>query len=153
MREQETDGFAIMRPPTSLRQRRTNIYRLNLVASLLLLRMRHGIRHNQTTQTAIIQIADGVPRKNGVSHDGIDFLCAMLNDGVGCLNKRATCIGHVIHDDGDFILDITDEDHSGNFIWARTFFVDKCELQVEAVGDCSCSLYNACQSTPYNKCF
>lgn len=129
-----------MRPPTSLRQRRTNIYRLNLVAGLFLLRMRHGIRHNQTTQTAIIQIADSVARKNGVGYDGIDFLCAVLHYGVGCLDEGAACIGHVVDDDGDFVLDVADEDHAGDFVGPGALFVNKCELEVEAVGDCSCSI-------------
>ena len=140
MGEQETDRLAVVRSPTSLRQRCADIYRLNLVASLFLLRMRHGIRHNQTTQTAIIQIADSVARENGVGHDGIDFLCAVLYYGVGCLDEGAACISHVVHDDGDFVFDVADEDHAGDFVGARALFVDQCELEVEAVGDCGCSI-------------
>lgn len=146
MRKQETDRLAIMRPPTGLRQRRTDIYRLNFVASVLLLRMRHGIRNNQTTQTAVIQITDSISRENGVGHDGIDFLCAVLHNGVGCLDERAACIGHVVHDDGDFVLHVTDEYHSGDFVGPRAFFVDECELEVEAVGDCSCSISGISQT-------
>lgn len=140
MREQETDRLAIMRPPTSLRQRGTDVYRLNLVAGFLLLGMRYGIRNDQTTQTAIIQIADSIARKNSMGHDGVHFLCAVFYYGVGCLDERAACICHVVHDDGDFVLDVADKNHSGDFVGASALFVDKCELEVEAVSDCSRSV-------------
>ena len=67
--------------------------------------------------------------------DGIDFLSAMLHDCVSSFDEGAAGIGHVVNNDGDFALDVSDENHAGNFVRSGTFFVNQGELEVEAVGD------------------
>ena len=66
---------------------------------------------------------------------GNDFFGSVRHDGVGGFHKRAARVRHVVNNDGDFIFDVADENHSRDFAGPGTFFVDEGELEVEAVGD------------------
>lgn len=70
----------------------------------------------------------------------VDFLGAVLHHGIGGLDERAAGVGHVVDDDGDLVLDITDEDHAGDFVGTGTFLVNQSELEVEAIGNGSGSI-------------
>lgn len=139
MREQEANRLAIMRTSTSLRQRRTDINRLDLIAGLFLILMRDGIRRDESAESAAVEVLDGFPRENAVDDDGVDLAGAVLHDGVGGFDEGAAGVGHVVDDDGDLVLDVADEDHAGDFVGTSAFFVDEGELQVEAVCDGGCS--------------
>jgi hypothetical protein len=128
-----------MRPPNRLRQRRTNIHNLQLLTRLHLALHRHRIRHHNSAQLALIQCLDSVSGQNAVCDDGYDFARAVVHHCFGSFDKRAAGVSHVVDEDGDFVFDVADEDHAGDFVGAGALFVDECEAEVEAVGDRGCS--------------
>lgn len=141
MTEQKTHTLPIMRPPTSLRQRRRNINRPQLATSPhLLLRTRHRIRHHHQPQPTPVQRLDRVPAQDTVRDDGDDFGGAVGHDGVGGFDEGAAGVGHVVDEDGDFVGDVADEDHARDFVGASAFFVDEGEAEVETVGDGGCAV-------------
>ena len=71
------------------------------------------------------------------SNDLASFVC---HDGFRGFDERAAGVGHVVYEDGDFVLYVADEDHAGDFVGARALFVDEGEAEVEAVGNGCCSI-------------
>jgi hypothetical protein len=57
----------------------------------------------------------------------------------GSFDERAARIGHVVDEDGDLVFDVADEHHAGDFVRARTLFVDEGKAEVEAIGNRCCS--------------
>ena len=72
--------------------------------------------------------------------DGDDFARAVRHDCFSGFHKRAAGVGHVVHQDGDLILHVANQDHAGDFVRAGALFVDEGEAEVEAVGDGGCSV-------------
>lgn len=135
MREEEANGLSVMSTTASLGQRGADINRLDLIASFLFLGVGNSVGHNQTVQTATVKVLDSLAGENTVDDNGVDFLGTVLEDSVGGLDEGATGIGHVVDDDGDLVLDVTDKDHAGDLVGAGTLLVDEGELQVEAVSN------------------
>lgn len=61
MTKQKAHTLAIMRPPQTLSQCRTDIDRLQLLTPFLLRRMRNRIRHHHPTQLALVQRLNRIP--------------------------------------------------------------------------------------------
>lgn len=139
MTKQETHTLPIMRSPQTLRQRGTNVNRLQTRTPLLLLRMRHRIRHHHPCQLTAVQRLDRVPAQDAVRDDGDDFLGAVRHDGLGGFDEGAAGVRHVVDEDGDLAADVADESHFRDFVGAGALFVDEGEVQVEAVGYGCCS--------------
>ena len=97
--------------------------------------MRDSIRNDKTAKAATVQILDSLAGKNAVDDNGIDFLGTVLHDCVSGFGESAASISHIIDDDGDFALDVPDENHAGDFVGSGAFLVDQGELEVEAVGN------------------
>lgn len=135
MREEEANGFTVMSTTTSLSKGRANIDSLNAITLLLLLSVGNGVRHDETAKTAAVQVLNSLSGENAVDDDSVYFLRAVLHDSVSGLDERTAGISHIVNDNCDLVLDISDKDHAGNLIGASTFFVDESELQIEAVGD------------------
>ena len=51
------------------------------------------------------------------------------------LHQRTTCIGHVADEDGNAVLHIANKNHARHFIRTSVLFMDKSEVEAEAVGD------------------
>ena len=124
MTKQKADTLPIMRPPTRLRQRRTDIDRLQPLPPLLLLLVRNRVRHHELTERALPQGFDRIPRQNAMRDDGDDFLGIVRDQRVDRFDQRAARIGHVVHEDGRLAFDVTDEHHAADFVGARALFVD-----------------------------
>lgn len=135
VREEEAHRLAIVCATASLGQRGRDVNSLNLIAQLLLLGMGNSVGNHQTFQSAAVQVLNGLAGQDAVNNDGVDFLCAVLHDGVGSLDKGTAGIGHVVDDDGNLVLDATDEDHARDLVGARTLLVNEGELQVKTIGD------------------
>jgi hypothetical protein len=129
-----------MCPSACLGQSRADIYSLNLIALLFLFGMWHGVCDNKATETAAIQVADGIARKDGVSDNCIDFLGPVLHNGISSFDESAASVGHIIDNNRNLVLNVSNKYHSGNFVGASSLFVDEGELKVEAIGDCSGSI-------------
>ena len=64
-------------------------------------------------------------------------------DGGACEKVRAeglTGIGHVVDEDGNLILHVSNQHHAAHDIRSRPLLVDKGECCLEAVGD-ACSTF------------
>ena len=120
---------------TGLAQCRADVDGLDLITLLLLLGMGDGVGHDQSAQAAAVEVINGLAGQDAVHHNGIDLLGTMLHDGVGSLDEGATGIGHIVNDNGNLVLNVTDEDHAGDLVRTRTFLVDEGKLQIEAVGN------------------
>ena len=142
-----------------LGQCRADINGLDLVASLLLVAQWDSVADNDAgtplakscsrgrlnpfkarwmyipLQAAAVQVLNCLSGKNTVHNDGVDFEGAVLHHGLGGLGESAAGVGHVVDDDGNLVLDITDKDHARDFVGTGTFLVNEGELQVEAIGN------------------
>lgn len=135
MREEEANGLAVVGTTTSLGKSGTDIDRLDAIALLLLLGVGHCVGDNNTAQAAAVDVLDSLAGENAVDNDGVDFLGTVLHDGVGGLDEGTTGISHVVDDDGDLVLDVSDQNHAGDFIGSGTFLVNEGELQIETISD------------------
>lgn len=140
MREKEADGLAVMRTSASLGKCGADVDGLDLGASFLLLLVGNGVGDDDTAQATVVDVRDGVAGKDAVHNDGIDLLGAMLHHSGSRLAESTAGVGHVIDDDGDLVLHVTDEDHARDFIRARALLVNQSELEIETVGDTSGTL-------------
>lgn len=71
------------------RQCRADIDGLDLVALFLLLLVRYGVGDDQTPETAVVQVGDGVAGENAVCDDGVDLFGTVLDDCIGGLDQRS----------------------------------------------------------------
>lgn len=139
VREEEAHRLAVVCTTAGLGQCGRDINSLDLVAQLLLLGVGDSVGNHQTVQTAAVQVLNGLARQDTVNNDGVDLLGAVLHNGVGGLDKSTAGIGHIVDNDGDLVLDVADENHARNLVGARTLLVDEGELQIETIGDGSCT--------------
>lgn len=86
-------------------------------------------------EAAAVQVLNRLAGQNTVHNDGVDFGSTVLHDGFGSLGKCAAGVGHIVDDDSDLVLDITDKDHARDLIGTGTFLVNKRELQVQAISN------------------
>ena len=56
------------------------------------------------------------------------------------LTYSATSISHIVNQDGDLVLDVTDEDHAADNVRTRSLLVNKSEASVQAVSQRSSTL-------------
>jgi hypothetical protein len=114
-----------MRPANRLRKRRTNIHNPQPLTAFNLLPKRDRIRNHNSTQTTPIQRLNRIPAQNPMRDNSYHL---------------SRFMGHVVYEDGNFVLYVADEDHAGDFVGARALFVDEGEAEVEAVGNGCCSI-------------
>ena len=135
MRKQKAHALPIMRSPNRLGKCRTNIHNPQSRTRLNLLPKRNRIGNHDPAQLTPVQCLNRIPAQNSMSDDSNDFPSSMVHDCFGGFDKRAACVSHVVYENCDFVLDVSDEDHAGDFVRAGAFFVDEGEAEVEAVGD------------------
>lgn len=75
-------------------------------------------------------------RDNG--DDGLRV--AVVQQHLGGFGQRTARVGHIVDDDTDLIGDVTDENHSADFVSAGSLLVDQREVQVQSVGQRSGTL-------------
>lgn len=137
MREQEADRLSVMCPSACLGQSWADIYSLNPVAKLFLFCVRHGVCDNKALKTTTVQVADGIARENSMRDNCIDFLGPVLHNGISGFDESAASVSHIVDDNRDLVLDVSDKHHAGNLVGASSLFVDEGELKIETIGDCS----------------
>jgi hypothetical protein len=99
-------------------------------------------------QLAVVDLVDRVAAEDTVGDDGDGGGCAVLDDHVGCFAEGSASVGHVVDDDSCTTLDISDQNHATNFVWAGALLVNQRELNVKAVGDRSSSVGVVSQKFP-----
>lgn len=117
-----------MCPAASFSERRADIDRCDLVADFFLFFVGNGVRNDDTAETAVVDVIDGITGENAVDDNCVDFLSTVLHDGVGGFDEGPTSIGHIIDDNGNLVLDVTNKNHSGNFVGTRALLVNQGEL-------------------------
>lgn len=101
--------------------------------------MGHSVCNDDTAQLAIIDNLNGLTRENSMCDDGHNFLCSVGLEGFSGFGKSTACVGHVVDEDSDLVLDVSDENHAGDFVGTGTLFVDESKVEVETVGDGGCA--------------
>lgn len=145
MTEQKRNALSVMRPTTGLGQGGGDINRLELVALIPFLTQRHRVGDNDAAEFAPVECFDGVAAEDAVRDDGDHFPRAIGHERIRRLHQRATCVGHVVDEDGDAVLHIANENHARHFIRTRALFMDKSEAEVEAVRDGGGSIIGSTQ--------
>jgi len=112
MRKQETHTLPIMRPPNRLRQRGTDIHNPQPLAPLPLIPQRHRIRNHDSAQLTPVQRLDRIPAQDPMRDDGNDLASFVRHDRLGGFDERAACVGHIVDEDGNLVLDVADENHA-----------------------------------------
>lgn len=135
VRKQEANRLSVVCPAASFGERRADIDRCDLVADFFLLLVGNGVRNDDTAEAAVVDVIDGVTGEDAVDDNGVDFLSTVLHDGVGGLDEGSASISHIVDDDGNLVLDVTNKNHSGNFVGTRALLVDQGELRIQPVGD------------------
>jgi hypothetical protein len=75
-----------------------------------------------------------------MSDDSDNFARTVRHDCLSGLDQSAACVGHIVDENGNSVLNIADKDHTGDFVGAGALFVDEGEAEIEAVGDGGCSV-------------
>jgi hypothetical protein len=109
----------------------------NSVAQLLFLLVWDGVGDHQVLQLTVVDLVDRVAAEDTVCDNRDGRCCAVLDDNVGCFAQCAASVCHVVHDDRNAALHVTDQDHATDFVRSGALLVDEGELGVEVVGDCS----------------
>ena len=135
MAKQKTHTLAVMRPPARLGDGGRDVDGPQLLTAFLLVVMRHRIRHHQLAEFALLDHLAGVAREDRVRDDGDHLLRVVCLQRLRRFGESAAGIRHVIHKDRDFVRDVADEDHTGDFVRAGTFLVNEGEIEVETIGD------------------
>ena len=139
MGKQKANRLPVMCPAAGFCERGADIDCGNLIADFLLVCMRNCVRDDNPTEAALVYVFNGVARKDAVDNNGVDFPGTVLHHCVRCLYKGSAGIGHIVHNNGYLILDISYKNHSRNFVGARAFLVDQGELRVQSVSKRSSS--------------
>jgi hypothetical protein len=113
----------------------------NPVAQLLLLLVRDRVGDHQVLQLTVVDLVDRVTAEDTVCHNRNGRCCAVLDDNVGCFAKCTASVCHVVHDDRNAALHVTNQDHAADFVRSGALLVDEGKLGVEVVGDRSRSKY------------
>lgn len=67
--------------------------------------------------------------------DGVDLRGTGLLQLLRRVADRPAGVGHVVHQNGNAIVDVADEDHRGDLVGAFSFLVNERKVDIEAVGD------------------
>lgn len=140
MRKQKAHTLSIMGSPNGLRNGRTNIHNLQNVATGLLIQKWDRVRNHDSRQFTLIQSLDCVSGEDTMGYDSDYFAGFVGHDRFGSFDECAARIGHIVDKNGDFVYDVADEDHAGDFVGTGAFFVDECETEVKTICDGGCSV-------------
>lgn len=134
MREQETDTLAVVRPADGLGEGRGDINDFQLLALLLLLAQGDGVCDDDPREDAVVEDVDGVAAEDAVGDNGHDLGGSIFREDLRGLGEGAAGVGHVVHQNGDLVPDVSDQHHAADDVGAGALLVDEREALVEAVG-------------------
>lgn len=135
MREQEANRLSVVSASARLGKGRANVDRLDLGAEQLLLLVGHGVGDNDTLEATVVEVLDRFSGENTVGDDGVDLASTVLHDRLSGFGERSAGVRHVVDNNGNLVLDVSDEDHPGDLVRTRALLVDQSELKIEAVGN------------------
>ena len=54
---------------------------------------------------------------------------------LGGMAERATCVGHVVDKDGNFVANVTDKHHWRHFVGLLAFFVNQRKVDIQLISN------------------
>ena len=111
MVEEETDRLSVMRATDGLGKCAGDINRVQLGADLLLVLVGHGVGDNNLGENAIVDDLNSLAAEDAVRDNGVDLNSSILSKSLGGQAKGTAGIGHIIHQDGNLSLHVSDENH------------------------------------------
>lgn len=113
----------------------------------------YGIGHNDRLEAGIVNARNRRTRENAVRQYGIHLYrgnrsceqkfsfhfrhthlgSARFDETIGGMDNGAACIGHIVDQYGNLILNITDEHHGGHLVGLLALLVYQRELHVQAI--------------------
>lgn len=114
--------------------RRRNINRIKFRTPPLLIAMRDGICNHQLTQPAPVYFCTSIAAEDAVRDDRHHFFRAVRHEYVGRFHKCAAGVCHIVDQDRDAAVDITNKRHARDLVRLGPLLVDQGEVEVEAVG-------------------
>lgn len=97
--------------------------------------LRYGIGHHYRLETGIIDPRDRRTRENAMRQNSIHLGGSRLHQAIGGMHNGAACVGHVIDQNGNLVLDITHQYHGGHFVGLLAFLVYQSELHIQSIGN------------------
>ncbi|GMR41166.1 hypothetical protein PMAYCL1PPCAC_11361, partial [Pristionchus mayeri] len=144
VREEVGDRLAVVRATNGLGENHRNIDALDLGALLHVLLLRDRVRHDDGLEGRLVQTLQSRTTANTVDAEGVHLLGSSLDQLIGSEADGAAGVGHVIDQDGDLALDVSDERHLLDLVGTLALLVDEGEVDVETVGDRRHSLGSSC---------
>lgn len=146
--KKETDRLSVVCATDGLGQCTGNVNGIQLGADLLLVLVRDSVCNNNLSQNTVVNDLDSLAAENTMCDNGIDLDGTVLSKGLGGQSEGTASISHIIDQDGDLSLDISNQHHPGNLVGLLTLLVDQSKVQVEAISNRSSSKrgVNGCKS-------
>lgn len=135
MREQEADRLAVVCTADGLSKGSRDINGVQLGADLLLVVVGDSVGDNDLGQDTVVDDLDGLAAQDTVCDNGVHLQSTVLGQGLGCQSKSSTSIGHVVDQNGNLSLDISNQHHARNLVSLLALLVDQSKVQVEAIGN------------------
>lgn len=133
--KKETDRLSVVCTTDGLGQCAGNVNGIQLGADLLLVLVGDSVGNNNLGQNTVVNDLDSLAAENTMCDNGIDLDGTVLCKGLGGQSEGTASISHIIDQDGDLALDISDQHHPGNLVGLLTLLVDQSKVQVEAISN------------------
>lgn len=101
-----------MTSPNHFTQYRRDINHFDFRTLALVFGLGNGVRHHELFEYARLDYFKRFAREDTVSDNGEDARGTCIGQVGGSETDGTTCISYVIHKDGDFVLDATDDYHA-----------------------------------------
>lgn len=135
MVEEETDRLSVMRAADSLSQCTRDINGVQLGADLLLVLMGDGVGDNNLGENAVVDDLNSLAAKNAVRDNGVDFDSSVLGKSLGGQAKGSAGISHIVHQNGNLSLHISDKNHPRDLVGLLALLVNQRKVQVQTIGN------------------
>jgi hypothetical protein len=142
--EEETDTLSVVGSSDGLSEGGADVDDSELLAGLelvlaVLARQRYGVSDDDVLEHAVVDVLNGLAAENAVRDDGYDLGGTVGHDRLSCLAESTAGIGHVIDQNSNLVLYVSDEHHARDFVGACALLVDQGETKVQTVSYRRCS--------------
>jgi hypothetical protein len=107
--EEEADTLAVVGAADGLGNGGRNVNDGELRTVLLLVAEGDRVGDDELGEVRIVDRLDGVATQDTVGNNCHDFFGALFLDNLGCLGESAACVGNVVDENGNLVLDFTDK--------------------------------------------
>mmetsp|Transcript_16522 Transcript_16522/g.28915 ORF Transcript_16522/g.28915 Transcript_16522/m.28915 type:complete len:205 (-) Transcript_16522:417-1031(-) len=136
------NGKVLMGLPDRLAQDVCHRYFAQLFKLLFLWNGNRVGHNNLFKHTRFAEPFNGRPRQNGVGGHGVNGFGSLFAQQLCACHNGARGVNHIIDENGDFAVDITDEVHDFRDVVCRSSLIDdgeRCIIQHLCKVSCSCN--------------